>query len=498
MSLSEQERKQIQRLDKLKTEANAAFKTGNFASCVSLGEQIMAAAESLPDTPPFRPIKHQEMCQALLNMSNACVQLKDLARAEQLITTCVERSEKFDAELTSEDLKRDVDQKQKQMLFAAVSNKCFILLQTENASKLGAAEVSAVRALAIAEELHAKDKESGMLFKALRGLAMVRSRQGRVEDCEDLFYRAYLTVKNEPTVGLNSLPAHQLMEELINSLIKRNALAKAEEYAREYYVAVKASDIEKDHLSVSDAAFRLADILCRTRGREAAEAEGLMRESLSIRKKTLEKSSPLLAMTMLRLAAILEFQNKINEETEALVAKALKIINKVQGPDSDMARQAKAHLQRIQFRRKGGGGGGGDQNEVVEIQIPEFDADDGQGRMQFCTNLYEQGFYSEAAVLLDEAQEIFARQYGENHELTQTARTNALVVRQKSLQKMFNGVLDDLTEEKGISTKSSSASTSSKKVKEASGEDEDDDDSAWKFELPPPSTSASKSWCVIC
>jgi len=490
------------RVEELKMESQAAMSSQDYTLACSLVDQILSLAEQLPD-----PFSSTEIIHALIIATNAYTQLKNMTVAEEKINAAVAKAEFFWANF------QDVDEREQEriqsLLLAATGTKSYLLLQMEDASRLNEAEACAMKTLEIAERIYPSG--SLQLVNPLRGMAIVRDRQNRLPECATYFERAFVLHQDVPT------RANQVLDELINVLMRMQNIPKAEAMARRNYDDLLHAGIALDDLVLSDAVSRIAAVVARIVGREE-ETDALLKQALTIREKKMDPLSQGLALTRLQCAVTREAHGKLDDETEDMLIKALDAFVKTKS--DDLARQANAVLARIKHKRLlqangggGGGGGGGDNNtnrvsqKRSEMAIPtSFEENDGHGRMQAASLLFERDQYTEATALFEEAHAIFARTLGEQHEFTQAAAQNSQVARNKGIQLLCANVLSELVGVKPKATGGSASgsveanssggaavdgkATREKKEEGESGSnntnDNDDDDEDWgkAFDLP--------------
>jgi tetratricopeptide (TPR) repeat protein len=331
-----------QKFAAIQTETQKKFVQGDFAGSIQSG---MAALELTKEMPPH--IATTEIVQIQLNCSSAYMQMKKFPEAVVHAELATQEAEKG--------LKLRGGQPQAiEVLAITLSTYAFSLLHL---NRLDEASVAAEKSLMLAERIYpAKDFRQQ---KPVRCLAVVRERQGKMEEAEKLFLRSYLLCLS---LGPHTTEAQMSNDELCNMMMKRGDLAGAEKYARSNYKAFEDKTLdERGELILADSASRLAQVLRRLQ--RLPEAEELLLQTLSIREAKLVRTNPIgIAFTLVQLAAVQEEQGKVGTDVEAKLMTALEIFGRLRGQASPEVRNTLNQLRNVRTKRTGvapGGGSGG-------------------------------------------------------------------------------------------------------------------------------------------
>ena len=431
------------KLQKAKVETQQSFNSGDFTASVKSGNEALALAKLLPE--PGRSI---EAIQIHLNMTTAYMQLKKAAEAKIHSTLCVEVAERS---LTL----RQGDPQAVEMLVVALGCRSYVLVGD---NKVDEADIYATKALAFAEQIFVPNDIR--LFKSVRAMGTIRDKQNRVDEAVKHYTRAFdIAFEGQGPVHQETL---QVIDELINVLIKKDELKTAETLVRKCYDAAMTCGIDTENLIIGDAAGRLATILAK--GGKEDEAEPYMNQALAVREKCLGPTHPLVGITLGFMAGIYEGQGKVGEDTEELLLRAMEIFRLAEGPQGAHVRTTLGHIQRIRMKRDGRYGVKEDEDEdeieevatrgaqrisaeqkskIKEMLDKECHPDDGIDRMRHAAYCFEVQEFGRAEVLLAEAYDIFLRDNGPTHPSTAAARQNLEVVRTNALTQLWQEVARD-------------------------------------------------------
>jgi tetratricopeptide (TPR) repeat protein len=432
------------KLQNIKQELTTAYQTNDMKVIIKLGNEGISLAKLLPE-----PASTIELIQLHLNFSNAYMQANLVKEAEPHIIKCVEYAEKGL-------ILRPNHPQAAEMLSVALVSKAYWLLNNE---KLIEAEEIAVKARQLASQIYSLKEPRN--FKTLRCMGIIREKQDRITEAEDLFNQAY-----ELVIGVNpghSEP-HMVMDDLVQMLLKRDLLESAEKYARAHYEALVEKIPLNEPLSfvIGDAGARHASILCRMN--RNAEAHVLMKQALELRVKYLGPMAPPVAMTLIALAGICEAMDKPREEIEALLGRAYEIFYKTEGPSGVHALTTAEHLRKLKLGQKVlidevsdsassatssqlSSSRVNDDDDDDPATVPTYAPKDGNGRMRQASVYFEKAKYNKAEVLLAQAADIFAEQVGVDNPVTKTARQNLGVVRHNIITKLWKEVVAEMTDE---------------------------------------------------
>lgn len=465
----------------IQTETQKLFVAGKFTESIKSGMEALELAKQFPPH-----VGTTEIVQIHLNCSSAYMQM-------QKFTEAVEQAE-LAAQEAENGIKLRPGQPQAiEVLAITYGTKAFSLI---NAGKFEEASVAAEKSLAMAETIY--PKSDPRLHKPLRALALVRERQGNLEEAEKYFFKSYTLLSLG--LGPQSTEAQMSIDELCNMLLKKNDLASAEKFARLNYKAISEKTLdERGELILGDSASRLAQVV-RRQGR-FPEAEELLQQALKVREEKLIRNNPIgVAYTLSQLAAVQEAQGKVGADVEAKLMRALDIFGRVKGQSSPEVQSTLNQLRIVRSKRNNGAGPGtapaavtdedgleysissesktstvttgsrapasapraasgttaspalaatgtapastlSDDEELARLQ---FGPEDGMGRMLAANTFFEQGRFNCAEVVITEALEIFMRQKGPADQLTMAARQNLNVARGNGLNKLWMQVVAEL------------------------------------------------------
>jgi hypothetical protein len=176
------------------------------------------------------------------------------------------------------------------------------------------------------------EKKTTMIFTSLRSFIDLRRRQGDFSQAVSLSEEAY----NLVVEAYN--PAHPEVQEaaasLINSLICKDDLEKAEGYAEITYGNLRdnKNEIDQESECVAKGAYNFADILHRLE-KDLIKAEGLVRESIRIRSLIFGSGHSLEGIGCILLARILRLQQKLGDETKDQLERSLAVFMRNEGID---------------------------------------------------------------------------------------------------------------------------------------------------------------------
>ena len=435
------------KLQQAKAETQQSFNSGDFTASVKSGNDALSFAKLLPE-----PASSIEAIQIHLNMTTAYMQLKRAAEAKIHSSLCVEVAERSLAI-------RKGEPQAIEMLVVALGCKSYVLVGD---NKVDEADAFASRALSLAEQIFVPNDVR--LFKSIRAMGTIRDKQNRLEEAAAQYTRAFeIVFEGHGPVHQETL---QVIDELVNVLVKKNDQKTAETLVRKCYDAAMSSTIDPNHLLIGDAAGRLATILAK--GGKESEAEPYMKQALQVREKCLGVNHPLVGITLGFMAGIYEGQGQFGEETEGLLLRAMDIFRQTEGPQGAHVKTTLGHIQRIRMKRDGRFNANGtieevdEEDEIEEVSTKgaqkissaqkekikemlnaEFHPDDGVGRMRHAAFCFELQEFSKAEVLLAEAFDIFLRDNGPTHPSTAAARQNLEVVRTNALNQLWQEVARD-------------------------------------------------------
>lgn len=433
------------KLQNIKAELTTAYQTNDMKVIIKLGNEGISLAKLLPE-----PACTIELIQLHLNFSNAYMQSNQIKEAEPHIIQCVEYAEKGL-------ILRPNHPQAAEMLSVALVSKAYWLL---NNDKLTEAEDVATKARLLASQIYSPKEPRN--FKTIRCMGIIREKQDRITEAEELFNQAY-----ELVIGVNpghSEP-HMVMDDMVQMFLKRDLLESAEKYARAHYDALIEKIPLNEPLSfvIGDAGARHASILCRMN--RNTEAHMLMKQALELRVKYLGPTAPPVAMTLIALAGICEALDKPREEIESLLTRAYEIFYKVEGPSGIHSITTAEHLRKLRLGQKvlideiSENATVTSENRVNQhvsrisddddnaALVPSFPPNDGNARMRQASIYFEKGKYNKAEVLLAQAYEIFADQAGPDSQVAKTAKQNLGVVRHNILTKLWKEVLHEMADE---------------------------------------------------
>ena len=434
------------RLHKSKQETQQSFNTGDFTSSVKCGNDALKLAKLLPE-----PASSIEAIQIHLNMTTAYIQLKKSAEAKIHSSLCVEMAERSLAI-------RQGEPQAVEMLVVALGCRSYVLVAD---NKLDEADVHALRALSLAEQIFVPN--DARLYKSIRAVGTIRDKQNKIDEAAKYYQRAFdIAFEGQGPVHQETL---QVIDELVNVLLKKGELPAAETLVRKCYDAAITCGIDKDNLLIGDAAGRLATVLAK--GGKETEAEPYMKQALQVREKCLGLNHPLIGITLGFMAGIYEAQGNYSEETENLLLRAMDIFRQAEGPQGPHVMTSLGHIQRIQKKRDGRYSAEGTIEEEDDEGIEEvstrgaqrisaaqkekiremldikFEAGDGVGRMRHAAYCFELQEFAKAETLTAEAYDIFLRDNGPTHPSTAAARQNLEVVRTNALNQLWHEVARD-------------------------------------------------------
>ena len=348
------QRELIEKLQHAKMQTQKAFGAGDFPNSIKFGAVALDLARMLPP-----PARMPEVVQIHLNLGSAHMQMKNIPEALKHSEASV-----HEANIAVNESKGKPEHPQAvEILIVALSQRAFHLLSLNDAAKLPVATKDAEMALQLAEMLYPKNDQR--LHKCLRGVGMMRMKQGKPDEAEKLFFRAY-TLLCIGSAGPACGEAQTLVDDLVNlSIQQKKDVSVAERYARNNYKSIvereeaKKLD-ERGRMVMGDSAHRLA-MLTRKVG-NLEEAETLLKKALELReenKRVMAMNPGSIALTIVQLAAIQEERGNVSEEVEANLMRALEIFTRTRGQASMEVRNTLAQIQNVRKKRIGGGSGGG-------------------------------------------------------------------------------------------------------------------------------------------
>lgn len=403
--------------------------SGDIPRAISIGEETLSFAKNLSG-----PGVNYELGQIHYNLSHLNLTINKIEEAEKhgkLALTCSER-----------DIATNPNSPQSQDLMSVIllgdSYRNIQLGRIEDADR------ASTRALEITEKLHKPDHPQ--IVKALRGLAMVRERQGRMEEAVSHMKRGYELTKSNPP---QSQIVQMVIEEYVQLLLKMGTVNVAIQVATDNFNQVQEAVKQTNEKNpfVADVHARLSFVLRRV-GR-LPEAEQLCAEALKIRQAIFGPESHQAAVTMLSYANLCEVQGKVGPETEAMLNKCLTIFRKVEGPDSSNVKTTIAAISSLRIQRKSlGGNDNNDDNDadddgliVTDHVIPASLSEKAKVLMDRSNVFFAERKFKAAEPLLLEAFRIFSLEYGPNHQNTKAAKQNLDVIRNNIILELWHEVV---------------------------------------------------------
>lgn len=474
-------------LQALKGEIQKHFSMGDFDNAVKKSDEALQLAKTLPPL-----IAISETIQLHINLSTAFIHMNRASEAESHAEQAVKNAEIAVSQRPNQPQPIEV-------LSIALGSRAIAFI-TNN--KTEEALESAQKSLTLAETIYPKNDPR--LHKSLRTLGMIYDKKGDTNNAEVTLLKAYtiICLAGGPQTG----EAQLLTEDLVGIYARKNDLENAEKYARKNYKGIKdkfTSLQGTEKAILADSATRLANILLR-KG-DPIGAESLVEEALEIRQnKEFSSLNPVgIAFSLTQLVAIHELTNKLTEESEEMLKRALDIFSRVKGPNAPEVLNTINQMRNIRSKRIGGGGNspvnsgtssggkGGvlvedvnddDDEEAEEVKgngnntkassltkqtassstkanrkpennfditaeekrrIDAIPANDGVSRMQLAGLMYEQNKFAAAELLLSQAYNIFLKQHGTEHDHTKAAKQNLGLVRNNRLNQLWMQVVSE-------------------------------------------------------
>lgn len=437
-----------------KMELQKLFNMGNFPAVLVKTEEALKWAKALPPV-----ISTPEIVQLYVNASSALVQMSKTEDAEKYASSAVLQAEIAVTE-------RPGQPQAIELLSIATGSKVIALLA---GGKLDQATEAAEKALAMAENIYPKNDPR--LHKSLRNYALCLDKKGDASNAEKNFLRAHTILG--VTIGHNTPECQLLSEDLVNLHLRKGDLDKAESYARKNHKVLTEKGLAGRELAfLADAATRLATILVKKD--QHAEAEPFLRETLSLREK-LPGAHPLtVAFALVQLAGVMETQNKVTTEVEALLKRALDIFARTKGPNCPevantltQLRSVSAKLAAAKQSRGGPELDNEDDDEGLQYRVTSeskparssaqkssgviseedrkamsrLPPNNPMACMELAGKFYEQGSFNGAEELLTRAHGMFLKAHGPDHPSTSAAQQNLAVVRNNRVQQLWMEVV---------------------------------------------------------
>lgn len=460
-------------LQTLKGEIQKHFSMGDFETAIKKSDDALQLAKTLPPL-----IAVSETIQLHINLSTAFIHLNRVNEAESHAEQAVKNAEIAVSQRPNQPQPIEV-------LSIALGSRAVALL-TNN--KLDEALETAQKALTLAETIYPKNDPR--LHKSLRSVGLILDKKGDTTNAEITLVKAYtiICIAGGPHTG----EAQLLTEDLVGMFIRKNDLENAEKYARKNYKGIKdkTNFTGNEKAVLADSASRLANILLR-KG-DHTTSESLIEEALEIRQsKEFSSLNPLgIAFSLTQLVAVRELLNKLDNESEDMLKKAIDIFGRMKGPNSPEVINTLNQLKNIRNKNKGGSSSPvnasrssvtvedvdddeddeteeakgsnksltkassssakttkkGDNYDITPLERSKIDAlppNDGVSRMQLAGLMYEQNKFATAELLLSQAYNIFLKSNGPDHEHTKAAKQNLGLVRNNRLNQLWMQVVTE-------------------------------------------------------
>lgn len=437
----------LNKLNVLRQDIQKAFSIGNFPLAIAKTDEALVLARELP-----KNIGLSEVIQLTLNQSTAFLQVNKPKDAENASKKAI-----LNAEIGVTE--RPNNPQAIEVLAIALTTHTISLVAN---GKLDEALESSTRSLKLAESIYPKNDIR--LQKALRTLAIVYDKKGESSEAEKTFFRAYTIVSIH--IGPQTGEAQLLIDDITNLLIRKNDLEAAEKYARNNYKSITEKNVtdEKEKLILADSSSRLASILVKRS--QFDEAEALVTEALKLRETTTMKNvNPLgVAYSLAQLAGIKETLNKLDEDIEGMLMKALDIFSRFKGQHSAEVVNTLAQLRSVKNKKSAiSGESNTDDNLEYKIlhesKLPKKNASsngspisaeeqtlldqfpdsnpDAIGRMVLANRFFEKGSFLSADILINKAHQLFIEQFGPDHQNTIAAKQNLTAVRNNRINQLW-------------------------------------------------------------
>ena len=311
-------------LRKARMEADQFFSANKWQDFINKMKECLILASKLPE-----PINTSETVQLHINASNAYMRMEQISKAEECLSKAISAGRHLHT-IAPEAGKT----KALELICAACMSKVQNTVQIheyhkhKNNSNVDMSQkfIQAIKEANEAIEISEKylPKDSAMLFKPVRLLALVKDCEGKHTEAEQLMHKAHSYIANDPDIKHGEIQQF-VCEELMKICMRRKDLMKGLQYANEDYEGIKRKNFPEDHLIHSDSCVRRAQVQMCLQA-HIAESEINLLKALKIRENKLGENSVPVADVLVMISKVREAMKNVSEaDNESLLLRAKKI-----------------------------------------------------------------------------------------------------------------------------------------------------------------------------